>query len=184
MNSITLPPCVKGVRRLLGNLDLITKYTLMIAAGYLVLTMFQFINKMNYIGSIYAIGAIITSRTSHIHRAVFITGFGCSIDIIHLIFHRSKSSWVLVKIFQFTIHLLVSKIIGVAFEIVTILSLHCYWKYIEEIQKQPEKTWFQHKLGQQRHMLYPSEVQCSVGRRTSSYSIACTSTNVFNLQIT
>ncbi|XP_003240571.1 uncharacterized protein LOC100568657 [Acyrthosiphon pisum] len=123
--------------------DLITKYTLMIAAGYLVLTMFQCINQMNYIGSIYAIGAIITNRTSHIHRAIFITGFGCIIDIIHLIFHRSKSSWVFVKVIQFTIHLF-----GAAFEIVTIVSLHCYWKYTEEIQKQPEKTWVQHKLGQ------------------------------------
>ncbi|XP_022175257.1 uncharacterized protein LOC111037175 [Myzus persicae] len=123
--------------------DLITKYTLMIAVGCLVLTMFQTINMVNYVGSTYAIGAITTGRTSHIHKAIFIIGFGCCIDIVHLIFHTSKSSWVFVKVVQFLIRLL-----GVSFEIVTILSLHCYWKYTEAIQKQPEKTWVQHKLGQ------------------------------------
>ncbi|XP_025204002.1 uncharacterized protein LOC112600890 [Melanaphis sacchari] len=123
--------------------DMVTKYTLMIAFGCLVLTLFQVVNTVNYIGSIYAIGAILTGRTSHIHKAIFIIGFGCSLDIIHLITYSSKSSWIFIKIVQFIIHVL-----GFAFEIVTILSLHCYWKYIEEIKKQPEKSWFQHKLGQ------------------------------------
>ncbi|XP_060837992.1 uncharacterized protein LOC132920015 [Rhopalosiphum padi] len=123
--------------------DMVTKYTLMIAFGCLVLTLSQIVNKVNYIGSTYAIGAILTGRNSHIYTAMFIMGFGCSIDIIHLITYSSKSSWVFIKVVQF-----ITRLLGFMFEIVTIVSLHCYWKYTEEIKKQPEKSWFQHKLGQ------------------------------------
>lgn len=41
---------------------------------------------------------------------------------------------------------------GIVFEIVAILSLHCYWEYDKEMKKQPQKTWFQHKLGQMKNI--------------------------------
>ncbi|XP_050066836.1 uncharacterized protein LOC114121128 isoform X2 [Aphis gossypii] len=113
----------------------------------MVLAFFRMVNMVNNIGSTYAIGAILTGRTSHIHKAMFIMGFGSIMDMIHLITYSSKSSWFFMKVVQFII-----RVLCIVFEIVTILSLHCYWEYDEEMKKQPQKTWFQHKLGQMKNI--------------------------------
>ncbi|KAL4104688.1 hypothetical protein QTP88_019970 [Uroleucon formosanum] len=55
-----------------------------------VMTFMNMMNRIHYIGASYAIGAILMGITNHIHNSLSITGIGCVLDMLHLIFHSSK----------------------------------------------------------------------------------------------
>ncbi|XP_060856564.1 uncharacterized protein LOC132934297 [Metopolophium dirhodum] len=126
----------------------IQKYILFLTVACMVMTFMNIMNRIHYIGASYAIGAILMGITNHIHNSLSITGIGCVLDLLHLIFRSSNSSWTSVRYFQFIIHAL-----AIVFELMYMTMLHCYWQYTEAT-KNHSQTWLQNqtilpiKLGQ------------------------------------
>ncbi|XP_026819323.1 uncharacterized protein LOC113557990 [Rhopalosiphum maidis] len=127
----------------------IQKYTLLSTVICLVMTFMNMMNRIHYVGAIYAIGAILMGITNHIHNSLSITGIGCILDIFNLFFRNYNSNWAPVRYFQFLKNILV-----IVYELMYMTMLHCYWQYTEATKIQPQTSWLKNqtilpfKLGQ------------------------------------
>ncbi|XP_003241082.1 uncharacterized protein LOC100570742 [Acyrthosiphon pisum] len=118
----------------------IQKYILFLTVACMVMTFMNMMNRIHYIGASYAIGTILMGITNHIHNSLSITGIGCVLDLLHLIFRSSNSSWTSVRYFQFIIHFL-----AIVYELMYMTMLHCYWQYTEATKNHSQTSWLKNE---------------------------------------